>query len=1083
MFFPSFRQQARRRHRSTQQIEQLEPRELLVAQLTTAEVTKLLDRASMATSTDDAIIAVVDRGGHILGVRVEQGVLDGIDADVANGGDNNGAINTAAETNTLVFAIDGAVAKARTAAFFANGTADTRIVPDEPAPTGTITPSVGPLTSRTIRNISQSTMTQREVQSNPSISDPDSTIRGPGFVAPIGVGQHFPPGVPHTPQVDLFAIEHTNRDSIVHPGLDGIKGTADDIALQQRFNIDPAFVPDGKTIDAPESYGFTSGLAPNAQARGIATLPGGLPLYRIFDQDPLSPTFQQLVGLDVVGGIGVFFPGTTDIDGAGPGHIGDATFEQNYPNAQTETARTNAPKVLEAEYAALFAIGGGMFGGLNLATDRFFGGDFPIPFGRIDLVGITLQIIGPTPGVSGVRTIEAIGNKIPLGDVKLAARISQLTTSITVNNAALLPAVDGNAASVDFRVLIDNEILAVTNVVGNTLTVVRGQNGTAPAAHLAGKAVIEGTVQLAAAVNNAATTITVTDSTVLPAFDANPATVDFFVRIENEIVGVKDAVQNANGTATLSIDRAQNGSLAKPHAKGKELVAGSGANQSVKVTSSVAVALTDSALTLVVPDASVFPPVDGNPASIDFSITIDNEEIAVTNISGNTLTILRAQNATVAASHAIGATIRTVANFTAVNGREIGEGFLVTPHDSTILTTATSSVSVALDAVALTLTVPDASVFPAVDGNAASIDFFIRIENEVIAVTNISGNTLSILRAQRGTMAATHAIGTTIFTTELTGAQVLQIIQQGIVVAADTETRLDLDNNGVPDLTSDGRRVRAAIRLEVSGVNPVTIRGNDQRQLNRVGTNPGASAIMVLAVADADGNVLGLYRMHDSTIFSIDVAVAKARNTVYYAGPTLQDVDRVDDNHDGIPDPNVPLGTAFTNRTFRFLAEPRFPQGVDGSQPGAFSILNETVGGVPVTQTEFLRARLPQIGVRAADNNPLLGPVAASAFQTVLGFDAFHPGRNFRDPNNIANQNGIVFFPGSTPIYAGVGALNAGALNGGFGISGDGVDQDDVVTFFGAQGFLPPDANVIADEVRVRNTRLPYQKFNRNPFG
>ena len=1067
MYFPSFRRQPRRRHQSTRQIELLEPRELLaaVAQLTDVEVTKLLDRASMATSTDDAIIAVVDRGGHILGVRVERDVATGIDRDVANGGDNNGAINTTAEINTLVYAIDGAVAKARTAAFFANGTLDSRIVPDEPDPTtGDPTPTVGPLTSRTVRNISQSTMTQREVQSNPSISDPDSTVRGPGFVAPIGVGQHFPPGIPNTPQVDLFAIEHTNRDSIVHPGLDSIKGTNDDITLRQRFNIDPAFVPEGKTIDAPESYGFTSGLAPNAQARGIATLPGGLPIYRIFD-----PTTQTIVGLDVVGGIGVFFPGTVDPDGAGPAHIGDATFEQNYPNARTELERTNAPKVLEAEFAALFAIGGGVFGGLNLTQDRFFGGDFPIPFGRIDLVGITLQIIGPTVGVSGVRTVEAIGNAIPQGDVKLAARINQTVTTLTVNNASSLPAVDGNPASVDFRVLIDNEILAVTNVVGNMLTVVRGQNGTAAAAHATGKAVIQGTVQLAAALDNSATTITVTDSTVLPAFDGNSATVDFFVRIEGEIVAVKDAMQNGNGTATLSIDRAQNGSLAKAHAKGKELVAGSGANQALKVTSSVGIALAVGATTLKVPDASVFTTQNSSVAvtgltatattlqvpnasvfpTAPFQIRIDREVIDVTSVDipTRTLTIVRAAGAvshalgakifttfatpfsitignagavgtevvsvtsvdlrtntlTISATtapHAIGATIRTVANFTAVQGRVIGEGWLVTPHDSPIAGTP------------------------------------------------------------------------------ITAAQVREIIEQGIIVAANTESRIDLDNNGQPDLANDNRRVRSAIRLEVkiSRINDLSaFRGNIQAQLNRVRTSSGTSAIMVLSVADADGNVLGLYRMHDSTIFSIDVAVAKARNTVYYAGPDLQAIDRVDDNDDGVAD--VPIGTAFTNRTFRFLAEPRFPQGVDGSRPGDFSILRETVAGVPVTQIDFLKTRQPNIEVRAADNNPLLGPVAASAFQTVLGFDAFNPGRNFRDPNNIANQNGIVFFPGSTPVYAG------GVLNGGFGISGDGVDQDDVVTFYGAQGFLPPDSNVIADEVRVRNTRLPYQKFNRNPFG
>lgn len=1066
MFFPSFRRQPRRRHRSTQQIERLESRELLaVTQLTSAEVTKLLDRASMATSTNDAIIAVVDRGGHILGVRVEQGVLDAIDA-VANGGNGNGMIDTgSAEEETLVYAIDGAVAKARTAAFFANGTVDSRIVPDTPDPTGTPTPTAGPLTSRTIRNISQSTITQREVQSNPNITDPDSVLRGPGAVAPIGIGQHFPPGVPNTPQVDLVAIEYTNRDSIVHPGFDRIKGTADDIALASRFNIDPRFIPEGKNLDAPESYGFTSGRMTDAQARGIATLPGGVPIYRIFD-----PTTQELVGLDVVGGIGVFFPGTSDPDGAGPGRIGDATFEQDFPNAKTELQRTNAPKVLEAEFVALYAIGGAQFGGLSLSRDRFFGGDFPLPFGRIDLVGINLEIIGPRPGITGVRMIEAVGDKIPQGEVKLAAKINSTVTTFDVNDSSTLPAVDGDPASIDFRVLIDNEILAVTNVVGNTLTVIRGQNGTSARRHSANRAVIANTVQLAAAVNATDTIITVTDATVLPA-------TPFRIRIEKEVLNVT----NVAGT-TLTVERAQDGSIASKHAKGKQLVTGSGENQIVKVTSSVAVAIDAAATTLVVPDASVFP-------ATPFLITIDAEEIDVTSIdlNTNTLTITRAANGTTAAAHAIGATIRTTANFTAVAGREAPEGWLVQAHDSPVLVTATSTVAVAINAAATMLVVPDASVFPAVDGDAGSIDFSIRIDDEEIAVTdiNLGTNTLTILRAQGGTTAAAHALGATIFTAEFTAAQVMQIIQQGIVVAGDNEAALGL--------VSDDRRVRAAIKLEVkiTGGLDGNLRGNDQRQVNRIRTNPGAAAGMVLAVADSAGNVLGLYRMHDATFFSIDVAVAKARNTAYYAGPNLQFVDQVDDDNDGVAD--VPLGTAFSNRTFRFLSEPRFPQGVDGTRPGDFSILNEEVAGTPVFQTDFLRSTRPSVAVQAAENNG--GPAAASAFQTVRGFDAFNPGTNFRlndfiatlglDPaspafrNLVANQNGIIFFPGSTPIYN-----NGTTLIGGFGISGDGVDQDDVVTFFGAQGnFLPDDSILSADDVRVRNTRLPFQKFNRNPFG
>src|SRR5262245_10060484 len=176
-------------------IERLESRELLACSPTTlcaAEVEQLLDRASAATPSDGAIITIVDRGGHILGVRVEGGVVGAGPNQIATG-----------DVATLVFAIDGAVAKARTAAFFANDQA--------------------PLPSRTVQFISQTTITEREVDSNPN-ADPvlEADLRGPGFVAPIGIAGHFPPRVKFTPQVDLFAIEHTNRDSICHPGPDHV---------------------------------------------------------------------------------------------------------------------------------------------------------------------------------------------------------------------------------------------------------------------------------------------------------------------------------------------------------------------------------------------------------------------------------------------------------------------------------------------------------------------------------------------------------------------------------------------------------------------------------------------------------------------------------------------------------------------------------------------------------------------------------------------------------------------------------------------------------------------------------------------
>ena len=73
-----------------------------------------------------------------------------------------------------------------------------------------------------------------------------------------------------------------------------------------------------------------------------------------------------------------------------------------------------------------------------------------------------------------------------------------------------------------------------------------------------------------------------------------------------------------------------------------------------------------------------------------------------------------------------------------------------------------------------------------------------------------------------------------------------------------------------------------------------------------------------------------------------------------------------------------------------------------------------------------------------------------------------------------ANQSGVVFFPGSEPLY-----IN-GVLVGGLGVSGDGVDQDDYVTAGGAVGFEAP-ANIRADQIVIDGVRLPYLKFPRNP--
>ncbi|MEI6240759.1 MAG: hypothetical protein WCR51_10245 [Planctomycetia bacterium] len=317
---------------------------LAAGQLTTGEVDALLQRASAATPSNNAIFAVVDRSGQILGVRTESGV----------------------STPDLNFAINGAIAKARSAVFFSSGQ--------------------GILTSRTVGYLSQSTITQREVEANPS--SPNPVIQGPGFVAPVGVGGQFPPGIINQPLVDLFCIEHSNRVSTY------VNGTL----VANRM-----------------SYGQQLGTAPDETSRGIGTMPGGLPVYR-------SGTNE------LIAGIGAFFPGP----------FGYATFEQAFvPVAgQTREDRVNAPLALESElivFETLFvptplggvprpAVSGAPQGIINLAqispsqslqtqVDRINAA------ARINLGGIALQSFGPKPGPLGVQALFNLMARLGPGTV------------------------------------------------------------------------------------------------------------------------------------------------------------------------------------------------------------------------------------------------------------------------------------------------------------------------------------------------------------------------------------------------------------------------------------------------------------------------------------------------------------------------------------------------------------------------------------------------------------------------------------------------------------------------------------------
>lgn len=211
----------------------------------------------------------------------------------------------------------------------------------------------------------------------------------------------------------------------------------------------------------------------------------------------------------------------------------------------------------------------------------------------------------------------------------------------------------------------------------------------------------------------------------------------------------------------------------------------------------------------------------------------------------------------------------------------------------------------------------------------------------------------------------------------------------------------------------------------------------------------GQTTRMVIAVSDATGKILAAYRMADSTVFSFDVSVSKARNAFYFSSREGYEVLRnyVDNNpaddYRWEPEPPAGQGWAMTNRTLSFGGQPLFPPGID---------LKKT---------------------------PTAGP-----WFDLFNYDLLNPCTEGPGPSRgghraYPNQSGIVWFPGSAPIYKG------GVLVGGIGVSGDGVEQDDYVTAGAVEGFdAPMDLRVDRSVIRTSSgevVRLPYWKFPRNP--
>ncbi len=201
-------------------------------------------------------------------------------------------------------------------------------------------------------------------------------------------------------------------------------------------------------------------------------------------------------------------------------------------------------------------------------------------------------------------------------------------------------------------------------------------------------------------------------------------------------------------------------------------------------------------------------------------------------------------------------------------------------------------------------------------------------------------------------------------------------------------------------------------------------------------------AQVTISLVDTRGVPLGIVRSPDAPIFGIDVSLQKARSAMFLSNANA--------GADLLADPSADV-RAFVPTTRTFLADP-------AALTGRTAFSDRAIGNLA-------RPYFPD-GEVARPNGPLSRPIAkwspfSTGLQSALVLTNLAQHLNFvtgasgsdtpAQCSFVADaaagqnrlQNGLQIFPGSVPIYRG------STLVGAIGVSGDGIDQDDMIAFLG----------------------------------
>ncbi|MDX1515748.1 MAG: heme-binding protein [Woeseiaceae bacterium] len=263
----------------------------------------------------------------------------------------------------------------------------------------------------------------------------------------------------------------------------------------------------------------------------------------------------------------------------------------------------------------------------------------------------------------------------------------------------------------------------------------------------------------------------------------------------------------------------------------------------------------------------------------------------------------------------------------------------------------------------------------------------------------------------------------------------------------------------------------------------------------------GSQARVSISVVDSNGVILGIVRTRDAPVFGIDVSLQKARTAAFFSGASaasalgsVPDATYLDGGLSvlrrealsqyvadvrsflGLPTALADGAIAFSDRAGGNLSRPYYPDGVSGNPPGPLSkpagewspfstgLQLDLVYNAIVQHVGFVLGLVPDVPTNCT------------------GIDGFDNG--FAQAGVIAAlANGTQIFPGSVPIYRGT------TLVGAIGVSGDGIDQDDMIAFLAVHsagerlgGFGNAQPNMRADTLEPQGTRLRYVNCPVAPF-